>query len=614
MPMLRAVRLFNAIKIGSVLGTDAQMTSAGISGTSLESYLTVGNDAPGRRSDVSEMFSMRDQVRMLGSSVTGMEAVLNSAKARELAFTLADTGSNMAVKYMADSSVAMGLITKSVDSLTAIVNNDASMAEFTASAHFEGVDGINALNSIMSLSANLDVGDYTTMTALIESSSGASGDVSDSLPAMKVAAQSSSIMNAIAADGAMVDSLLGKPAQVDVIVASDIAMYELVRSGTALTEVSGDAAVNAKIAASPTAIKVAMSSPLWYNIIDGSATIAGNLRNVLVNGLDLDSTIGAASIDVINHFDSVNAIASSVPAMVVIADAIPDTLVTSPILNAYLANFNGAKFLAEHTGATAAAPTTAVPASAIITAIAADSAAWTKYKASPYFTDNLVATICSLTGLAPISFPSVTDFAGNSAALTAIVGSAAATEALSTASGVLDAVIAAGHIGIILGSATAMTYFGTEAGLSAMLANSATHSSIFGPASGASARAAILQSTALVDQMGANADIVSIISATTTTKIPDNLRASTTSRNEPFGGFPTHFIMIGARANNIGAIAANYDFAGSPAAGTGATATIPLKGTVTESVFFGITNGNWSVSGIAATAAASPEVTYYDMD
>jgi hypothetical protein len=613
MPMLRAVRLFNAIKIGSVLGTDALMTSTGISGTSLESYLTVGTEAAGRRSDVSEMFSMRDQVRMLGSSVTGMEAVLNSPKARELAFTLADAGSNMAVKYMAGNSIAMGLITKSEASLTAIVNNDASMAEFVGSAFFEGVDGINALNAIMSLSANLDVGDYTTMPLLIASSSGASGDVSDSLPAIKVAAQSTSIMNAIAANGPMVDSILGKSDQVDAIIASDIAMYELVRSPTALTEVAGDVSANAKIAASPTAIKVAMASPLWYNIIDGSSTIASNLRNVLVNGLDLDSTIGAASIDVINHFDSVNAIASSVPAMVVIADAIPDTLVTSPILNAYLANFNGAKFLAEHTGATAAAPTTALPAAAMTTLIAANSAAWTKYKASPYFTDNLVATICSLTGLAPVSYPTVTDFAASSAALTAIVGSAAATEALSTSSGILSEIITQGHIGIILGSSTAMTYFGTEAGLSTMLANSATHSSIFGPASGAAARAAILQSTALVDQMAANSAIAAIIGATTVTAIPTNLRAGTTSTNEPFGGFPDKFIAIGLRANNIGAIAANYNFAGNPAAGTGATTTIGLKGTVTESVFFGFTTGNWTVAGIAATAAVSPEVTYYDM-
>jgi hypothetical protein len=612
MPMLRAVRLFNAIKIGSVLGTDAEMTTAGISGTSLESYLTVGDAASGRRSDVSEMLSMRDQVRLLGNSVTGMTAILNSAKARELAFTLADQDSHAAIKYMTNSSVGMGLITKSADSLTAIVNNDTSMAQFIASAYFEGTAGINALNSVMLL-AGLSVGDYTTMPLLLDVSSGSAGSVADSLSAMKVAAQSDSVMTAIADDGPMVVLILGKPAQVDVVVASDIAMYRLVRNPAALAEVATSDAVKLKIAASPTAIKVAMASPYWHTIIDGSSTIVGNLRNVLVNGLDLDSTIGVNGVDAINHFASVNSIAGSPSAMLTIFEAAPATLVASPILNAYLANFDGAATIAGHTGAAAAAPTTAVTADAIITAIAASPAAWTKYKAGPYFGDNVVATICSLVGLSPANYSVATDFAGDAAALNLIVANAAASETLSTDSGMVSALITEGNLGIIFASATAMTYFGSEAGLSAMLDIEAAHATIFG-ASGAAARAAILQSTALVDQMGANSTLIgNFITGNTTTATPSNYRAGTTSTNEPFGGFPTKFIAVALRANNIGAIAANYYFTGDPMAGTGATAVIPLKGTVTESVFFGFTDATWTVSGIAATAAVWPEVTYFDM-
>jgi hypothetical protein len=610
--MLRAVRLFNAIKIGSVLGTDAEMTSAGISGTSLESYLTVGDAASGRRSDVSEMLSMRDQVRVLGSSVTGMTAILNSPKARELAFTYSDEGSRLMVQYMVNNSVAMGLITKNVESLTAIVNNDTAMEEFIASPYFEGVDGINVLNSVMLL-GGLAVGEYTDMPDLLESSSGASGYVADSLTAMKVAAQSTSIFTAIADNASMVSDLLDKPSQVDTIIASDIAMYQLVRNTKSLGGVSGNVTVNAKIAASPTAIKVAMASPYWHAIIDDSTTIAGNLRNVLVNGLDLDSTIGVNAVDAINHFASVNSIAGNKSAMLAIFEAAPDTLVASPILNAYLANFDGAATIAGHTGATALAPSTAVTANAIITAIAASPAAWTKYKAGPYFGDNVVATICSLVGLDPANYSVATDFAGDATALGLIVANAAASETLSTDSGMVSALIAASNLGIIFGSATAMTYFGTEAGLSGMLANSAAHATIFG-ASGSAARAAILQSTALVDQMGANSTLVAnYITGNTTKATPTNLRAGTTSTNEAFGGFPTKFIAIALRANNIGAIAANYYFTGDPMAGTGATAVIPLKGTVTESVFFGFTDATWTVSGIAATAAVWPEVTYYDM-
>jgi hypothetical protein len=608
MPMLRAVRLFNAMKIGTVLGTDAEMTAAGISGTSLESYLTVGDAASGRRSDVSEMLSMRDQVRILGSSVTGMTAIINSAKARELTFTLASPDSHAAVRYMTENSVAMGLITKNAASLTAIVNNDTSMEQFIASDSFEGVDGINALNSVMML-AGLAVGEYTTMPLLLVGS-GPAGDVADSSAAMKVAAQSVSIMTAIAADGSMVSDILGKPAQVDTIVASDIAMYQLVRNAISLAGVSGNVSVNAKIAASPTAIKVAMAAPLWPVIIYGSSTIASNLRNVLVNGLDLDSTIGVNGVDAINHFASVNAIAGSKSAMLTIFEALPATFVASPILNAYLANFDGAATIAGHTSVD---PAGEAADFSIITTIAASPAAWAKYKAGPYFNDNVVATICSLVGLDAANYSVATDFAGDATALGLIVANAAASEVLATDSGMVSALIAAGNLGLIFASATAMTYFGSEAGLSAMLANSAAHPTIFG-ASGAAARAAILQSTALVDQMGADSTLVAnYITGNTTKAIPSNLRAGTTSTNEPFGGFPSKFIAIALRANNIGAIAATYIFAGSPAAGTGAGDPIALKGTVTESVFFGYTDPNWSVSGIAATIAVSPEVTYFDM-
>jgi hypothetical protein len=59
--------------------------------------------------------------------------------------------------------------------------------------------------------------------------------------------------------------------------------------------------------------------------------------------------------------------------------------------------------------------------------------------------------------------------------------------------------------------------------------------------------------------------------------------------------------------------AGTYSFAGSPATGAGVASPVALKGTVTESVNCGYTNPHWKVSGIAATAAVSPEWTYVDM-
>jgi hypothetical protein len=93
--------------------------------------------------------------------------------------------------------------------------------------------------------------------------------------------------------------------------------------------------------------------------------------------------------------------------------------------------------------------------------------------------------------------------------------------------------------------------------------------------------------------------------------IPTNLNVI--GATNVFGGAPAKVLVLKMRANNIGAIAGAYVFGGSVAAGTGATGTVSLKGTVRENTAFAYTNPTWSVGGIAATAAVSPEWQFVDM-
>jgi hypothetical protein len=123
-----------------------------------------------------------------------------------------------------------------------------------------------------------------------------------------------------------------------------------------------------------------------------------------------------------------------------------------------------------------------------------------------------------------------------------------------------------------------------------------------------------MNSTALVDSIGANSGIISYQSASTSTALPASLRSGTTAVDDPFDGIPSKVLVLGMKGNTIVATQVTFSFNGSVVSGTSpGTSDIGLAGTVTATTCTAYTDPTWTVAGIAATIAASPIWIYYDM-
>ena len=244
-----------------------------------------------------------------------------------------------------------------------------------------------------------------------------------------------------------------------------------------------------------------------------------------------------------------------------------------------------------------------------IQAIGANPTAWANFKSSAHFSNDLKDVVANLAGLNPSDYVDVNALIASATALTAIAANAQASDALSTSSAATTTLASSPNLSIILGSLTAMTYYGTEANIQAFLTVPAAVSVVFGSSV---AKSIIVASDTLIDFIAATSSITTYLSGISTTAIPSNLNAVGT--NNVFGGFPDKFIILSIRANNIGAIAMDFTLAGSPLAGTTYSNILSPSGTVTVSAVLGLSNpATWKASGIAATAAASPETKYVDM-
>jgi hypothetical protein len=248
-----------------------------------------------------------------------------------------------------------------------------------------------------------------------------------------------------------------------------------------------------------------------------------------------------------------------------------------------------------------------------IQAIGANPTAWTNFKSSAHFSNNLKEVIANLAGLIPSDYASIDAIIANEVALTAVAANAKASDALSTSPGVGTILASSPNLSVILGSATAMTYFGTEANILAFLNEPTAVATVFGSST---AKAVIAASTTIVDFIAITSGILDYLAEFTTVSTPASLRSSAlaTHEDDPFDGIPSRVLVLGMRANNIGAIAVAYNFDGSVVAGSNpGTGSISLKGTVTESTCTAYTNPTWTVGGIAVTAAVSPVWTWYDL-
>ena len=114
MPMIRAMRMLNAIEAGTLTGAQLQTLLTG---------------DPGRLAELNQLLQLRGQVRRLAASSTAMAAVIASSTAMA-----AVAASSTAMAAVAASSTAMAAVAASKAALLACWNSETALTALRGSA------------------------------------------------------------------------------------------------------------------------------------------------------------------------------------------------------------------------------------------------------------------------------------------------------------------------------------------------------------------------------------------------------------------------------------------------------------------------------------------------
>jgi hypothetical protein len=415
------------------------------------------------------------------------------------------------------------------------------------------------------------------------------------------------------------------------IIATNAAFLQATSSNdTIVVAVVESALAMATVSGVPSVLETVSDNPVSWSHFSGSIYYESHIKKIIAHLSGVDPSVyGSVSLLIldpvsmgdisvsergmralVNSLPSVTIMASDSVAMALVAaDTTAITLVAkqSSIMPTIAANSEAMDEIVSRGVATAIMALNA----GAIQAIASNPTAWTNYLTSPFFSVNLKNIVCNIASLDPSLFTDVNAIIANAAALTAVSVNAQASQALASSSAAVSTLASSANLSIILGSATAMTYFGTEANIQAFLNVPAAVPVVFGSSV---AKGVIAGSTALVDGLASNSTALGYLDSLKVTAIPASLRSSTSSSDDPFDGIPYRVLVLEMRANNIGAINATYSFNGSVVAGSSpGTGNIALKGTAKVATLTAYTNPTWTVAGIAATAAVSPEWGWVDM-
>lgn len=295
MPMLRAVRLLQSVEAGIT------------NGTAFEAYLT----DTGRLADFSVLLSMREQVRRMANSITTMDAIIASPIASNAVFGAANPDSKVAVQYMVKSPTAVSLVAASATTLTTVIGNATSWAEFTAGAYYE-----NNILAIIHILAGITPATHATMTALVNNTQG-SAALSSYDNAIRAAIESAPTMSLITQNANAMEDIISNISGLTIVLNNDAAMHLISNSSTALSQLNS--ASIALIMSIPSAVKIISSYPTaWTDIVSTSSGIApsleDNLLNLLVNLNDLSSSFSTVA-DILADSTAVTLIAENKASM-----------------------------------------------------------------------------------------------------------------------------------------------------------------------------------------------------------------------------------------------------------------------------------------------------------
>jgi hypothetical protein len=401
-------------------------------------------------------------------------------------------------------------------------------------------------------------------------------------------------------------------------------------NSTAATAVTDSPTAMSAISINLPTLNVLGGNPVSWSLFKNSSTFETNVHNTLATYINVSTGTYPTVASIINDSTPMAVVAANGYAMntVVASSATTTILAADAVAMGIVAGDSTAiNIVAEETAimpiiagstlamteivgnANATATMAATPGA--IQAIGANPTAWTAFKGAASFAANLKNVIANLAGLTPSDYATLDSMVVDSTAFAAITTSTQALEAIGTSSATL-ATIANNTAAstAVINSSAAMAALGTDAFLTDLLGNSALTATIF---SSSVFKGLIMNSTPLVDAIAANGDIITFLSASAITAMPASTRSSASSSDDPFDGAPSKLLSLYFKGNTIVATTVAFDFDGSPAVGTGATGTVALAGTFTTAHVAGYTNMTWSVAGIAATVAASPIMTYYDM-
>lgn len=416
------------------------------------------------------------------------------------------------------------------------------------------------------------------------------------------------VLSLKAKNAIFVQATEGNSTAVEAVVKSAIAMNAVSNNVTSLEKVSDNPTSWSKFIASNyyesnikdiVANYAGVDSSLYANItaliVDptsfGDISVNARAMKAIVASLGTVDIMGGNSV-------AMSAVADNTVAIGIVAsatDIMPTIASHTEAMNEIVSRSIATSLMSNNKGA--------------IQAISKNSIAWSNYLGGTYFSSNLKNIVANIANLTPSDYANVDEIIASETALTAVSLNSQASQALASSSSAVLTLASSPNLSIILGSAIAMEFFGTESAITSFIGVTAAVPVVF---TSAIAKSVIVASDALMNIIATTAAITDHLTTIATTALPTNLNS--VGSNNVFGGFPDKFIVLKIRANNIGAIAMTFTLAGSPIAGSTYGNVVSASGTVTATAVFGLTNpATWKASGIAATAAASPEVTYVDM-
>ena len=391
------------------------------------------------------------------------------------------------------------------------------------------------------------------------------------------------------------------------------------------------------VANSIPSLNVLGSNPVAWGLFSASPYYETNVKNVLANLAGVSPavypTVASLVVDPVSMADIVavpaamNAVvaspattalvaASSTAMAMVAGNAVAIGIVAAQTsIMGVVANSTSA-MTEINSRATAAASMAAQPGA--ITAISSVATAWASYMAGPYFAANLPVVLANLIGVSPSTYPTLSSIIADATALGKVATSRPAVQALASNSAALTTLSTSSNLGIILASSTAMGVIGPNTtAMTSFLNSSGAWAGLF---ASSVAKGYIVTSTALVNVVAANADLMTYLNTlavknVSATGIPDGNATAL----QPFlasPSLPAKLLTLSAKEVGIAATYSNYNFGGASMAGSQAGATLSLSGTGPggqPAHVAGYVGMTWNFQGIGVTAATLPIITYVDM-